>query len=46
MEKTYVRQALSMVMPDFGGKPAVIYIGEGAQIGYLPGNPSRALGWR
>jgi hypothetical protein len=28
------------------GKPAVIYIGEGAQIGYLPGNASRALGWR
>lgn len=24
----------------------VVYIGEGAQLGYLPGAASRALGWR
>ncbi|MCU0928810.1 MAG: hypothetical protein MUE62_06360 [Burkholderiaceae bacterium] len=26
--------------------PVVVYIGEGTQLGYLPGNASRALGWR
>lgn len=35
----------SPVAPGDGGEEIVAYIGEGSQIGYLPANAARALGW-
>jgi hypothetical protein len=34
-----------VTMPAKGKTPAVVYIGEGEQLGYLPSKASVALGW-
>jgi hypothetical protein len=31
--------------PDFNGAPGIFYIGEGSQIGYLPGQATEELNW-
>ena len=31
---------------DDADRPNIVYIGEGGQLDYLPGNASSALGWR
>lgn len=32
--------------PQFDGNPGIFYIGDGGQVGYLPGNVASELGWK